>query len=258
MIYDVCIDEDYDGTLVAMLKLLKNSSALEELEDDFITHLSRMIPLVEHNSTKALLIETIAESPNYVSSDTRLVDEYIRLISLGATTVANAVRCCGAFVVSGTTMNEIFTKLADSPNKKMAIEILVLLGNNDWGDLPSNLELFANEVETLKRIRYRSGIISAFLLIVNPLCSEYAYISSLSFGYPSTEVAVNDWAWVTPESTKYILDRQIVTPKEANILVELGRLIHSNVNLSVEEMTKLYTRFFEGKNPFDVMFTLPE
>ncbi|WGU92300.1 hypothetical protein QJQ58_17105 [Paenibacillus dendritiformis] len=258
-IYDFCLEEDYDSTLVETLNLLKNSSAINALEGDSITFLSSMIPLVEDNSIKAQIIETIVESPHYVSNDTKLLDEYIRLVSLGEVIVPEAVRCFGAFSVSGNTMNEIFTKLAESPNKEVALEILVLMAKRDWGDLPSHLESFANEVETLQRLSYRSGVISTFLLIVHPLCSRYAHISSFSFGYPSTEVAVNDWAWVTPESTKYMLDRKIVSPKEANILVELGRLIRSDKNnLGAADMTKLYNQFFEGKNPFDVMYTLPE
>jgi hypothetical protein len=258
-IYDFCLEEDYDSTLLATLNLLKNSSAREALEGDSFTFLSSMIPLVEDNSIKARIIETIVESSNYVSNDTKLLDEYIRLVSLGEVVLSEAVRCFGAFSVSGITMNEIFTKLAEYLDKELAIEILVLMGNRDWGDLPSHMEPFANEVKTLQRLSYRSGVISTFLLIVHPLCSKYAYIGSLSFGYPSSEVAVNDWAWKTPESTKYMLDRKIVSPKEANILVELGRLIRSDKNnLGAADMTKLYTQFFEGKNPFDVMYTLPE
>lgn len=258
-IYDFCLEEDYDSTLVETLNLLKNSSAINALEGDSIAFLSSMIPLVEANSTKAQIIETIIESPHYVSNDTKLLDEYIRLVSLGEVFLSEAVRCFDSFTVTGVTMNEIFTKLAETPNKELAIEILVLMSESDWGDLPSHLESFANEVKTLQRIRYRSGVISTFLLIVHPLCSKYAHIGELSFGYPSSEVAVNDWAWETPESTKYMLDRKIVSPKEANILVELGRLIRSDKNnLGAADMTKLYTRFFEGKNPFDVMYTLPE
>lgn len=55
-----------------------------------------------------------------------------------------------------------------------------------------------------------------------------------------------------------MLDRKIVSSKEANILVELGRLLRSDKNLGAADMTKFYTRFFEDKNPFDVMYTLPE
>lgn len=161
-IYNFCLEEDYDSTLEATLNLLQNSSAINALEGDSITFLSSMIPLVEDNCTKALIIETIVQSPHYVSNDTKLLDEYIRLVSLGEVIVSEAERCFRAFTVSGITMNEIFTKLAESPNKELAIEILVLMAKSDWGDLPSHLESFANEVKTLQRIRYRSGIITAF------------------------------------------------------------------------------------------------
>jgi hypothetical protein len=90
------------------------------------------------------------------------------------------------------------------------------------------------------------------------LCSKYASISALTFGYPYTEAAVNDWAWVTPKSTESIIESKIVTPKEAEILRELGGLLWNKTNLTPELATKLYSEFFEDRNPFDVIFTLPE
>ncbi|MGG1650967.1 hypothetical protein ACIFOF_06830, partial [Paenibacillus sp. NRS-1780] len=99
---------------------------------------------------------------------------------------------------------------------------------------------------------------AAFLLIVHPLCSEYAHISSLSFGYPFTEAAVNDWAWVTPKNTENIVQKKIVTSREADVLVKLGGLLRNNMNLNSNETAKLYIEFFEDKNPFDVIYTLPK
>ncbi|ALA40565.1 MULTISPECIES: hypothetical protein [Paenibacillus] len=256
LITNASVDGD-DGILVAALKLLKNQCNLEELEGDYYIQLVNMISLVKVESTKALLIETIVESPDYVTGN-EFLDEYVGLLSRGATNVEEAARCLGAFTAAGSTNNEIFLQLAENLDHEFAIEILVSMGRSKWGDVPSHLESFARRVQIAQRIRYRSAVIGAFLLIVHPLCSEYAHISSLSFGYPFTESAVNDWAWVTPKNTEKIVAKKIVTPKEADVLVKLGGLLRSNVNLNLRETKKLYAEFFEDKNPFDVIYTLPE
>ncbi|WP_088830835.1 hypothetical protein [Paenibacillus tyrfis] len=256
LIMKALIDED-DKILVAGLKLLKNDCNLEELEGDCYTQLVSMLPLVKEGTTKALLIETIVESPEYFY-DNELLDEYVKLLSEGATRVKEAARCLGAFTASGISDHQIFLKIAENLNKESAIEILVSMGRSKWGDVPSHLKSFAQELQIAQRIRYRSGVIASFLLIVHPLCSEYAHISSLSFGYPFTEAAVNDWAWVTSKSTDIIVNKKIVTPKEAEVLVKLGELLRNNTNANIEEFGKLYSEFFEDKDPIDVIFTLPE
>ncbi|MGG1938191.1 hypothetical protein ABFY57_25270 [Paenibacillus polymyxa] len=257
LITNATLDKD-DRVIVAALKLLKNDCNLEELEGNYFAQLVSMIPLVKEQSIKALLIETIVESPEFVSDDT-ILDEYVKLISEGATNVQEATRCLGAFTASGSTNNQIFIQLANKLNHKFAVEILVSMGRSNWGEIPHYLESFAQEVQKTQRIRYRSGIIAAFLLIVHPLCSEYAHVSSLSFGYPYTEAATSDWAWVTPKNTEHIVQKKIVTSREADILVKLGGLLrNNNIDLNSNEITKLYTEFFEDKNPFDVIYTLPK
>lgn len=113
-------------------------------------------------------------------------------------------------------------------------------------------------VQKEQRIRYRSSIIGAFLLIVHPLLSKYAHASWLSFGYPSTEAAMNDWAWVTQKSTDTLIERKIITAREAELLVKLGSFLLKKENLNSIEAKELYTDFFGNKNPFDVIYTLPE
>lgn len=61
-----------------------------------------------------------------------------------------------------------------------------------------------------------------------------------------------------PKNTEHIVQKKIVTSREADILVKLGDLLRLNMNLSSNEVAKLYTEFFEDKNPFDVIYTLPK
>ncbi|WP_242211231.1 hypothetical protein [Paenibacillus polymyxa] len=123
LITNATLDKD-DRVIVAALKLLKNDCNLEELEGNYFAQLVSMIPLVKEQSIKALLIETIVESPEFVSDDT-ILDEYVKLISEGATNVQEATRCLGAFTASGSTNNQIFIQLANKLNHKFAVEILV-------------------------------------------------------------------------------------------------------------------------------------
>ncbi|MED1790965.1 hypothetical protein P4V47_26480 [Brevibacillus laterosporus] len=261
LITNALLDED-DCLLEDALRLLKTNANLEELVDDYYTQLVRIIPLIKEDSPKALLIETIVQSPDFIG-DNELLDEYIKLISQGATYVKEAASCLESFNNRG--YNEILVKLAENVEKELAFEILVSMDDSKWGPVPSCLESFAQQLESFvqevrlkQKIGYRSWVIGAFLLIVHPLCSKYASVSALTFGYPCTEAAVNDWAWVTPKSTESIIESKIVTPKEAEILRELGVLLWNKVKLTSEVTTKLYTEFFEDKNPFDVIFTLPE
>ncbi|KEO80015.1 hypothetical protein MKY98_05570 [Paenibacillus sp. FSL M8-0228] len=261
LIANALLDED-NYLLEDALRLLKTNANLEELVDDYYTQLVRIIPMVKEDSAKVLLIETIVNSPDF-NGDDELLDEYIKLIAQGATYVKDAVSCLNSFNNHGC--NEIFVKLAENVDKELAFEILVLMDESKWGPVPKSLqpfsqqlESFAKEVRLQQKIGYRSWIIGAFLLIVHPLCSKYASISALTFGYPYTEAAVNDWAWVTPKSTESIIESKIVTPKEAEILRELGGLLWNKTNLTPELATKLYSEFFEDRNPFDVIFTLPE
>ncbi|WP_256026509.1 hypothetical protein [Paenibacillus polymyxa] len=69
---------------------------------------------------------------------------------------------------------------------------------------------------------------------------------------------MNDWAWVTPKNTENMVQKKIVTSKEADVLVKLGGLLRYNKDLNLKEIAKLYTEFFEDKNPFDVIYTLPK
>lgn len=251
-----------DSLLEDGLRFLKSNANLDELIDDNYKQLVGIMPFVKEDSTKALLIEILVESPDFVD-DHDLMDEYIKLISQGATYIQAAASCLDGFHDRGA--KEILTKLANNLEKELALEILVQIDPSKWGLVPGHLASFAQELKSLvkecrfkQKIKYRSWVIGAFLLIVHPLCSKYGSASSINFGYPFPEAAINDWAWVTPKSTESIIQSKIVTPNEAEVLRELGRLLCDKVDLTPEQRSQLYTHFFEEKNPFDVIYSLPE
>lgn len=126
-----------------------------------------------------------------------------------------------------------------------------------WGDIPAAYEDIYKKVKEGEKIRFRSYIVSTFLLIVQLLCSRYEYSNCVSIEYPSLLSAVEDWEWQTPGSTNYIVKQGVITIEEWNVLERLGELLKSDIELNSTEIRNLYNEFFQDKNPYDVMSTLP-
>ncbi|WP_334073524.1 hypothetical protein [Paenibacillus sp. A14] len=101
---------------------------MEELKGDNYSHLIRISPLVKDDSLKALLIETIVESPYYTKNGSRLLEEYVQQLSKGTATVEAAARCLGAFTASVYSNNEILLQIAENVDHEFGIEILVTMG----------------------------------------------------------------------------------------------------------------------------------
>ncbi|MNW31224.1 hypothetical protein D3C74_81330 [compost metagenome] len=255
LIVDTTFNED-EVILRSLLKSLKNECNLEELTGDNYSRLLRTLSLVKDDSTKALLIETIVESPEY-DKLIGLLEEYIQLISKGVTNTDDAARCLDSFSVSDYSDLEILTLIAENVEKELATKIIISGNLSLECEFPSHLESFQLHVKKARRIQHRSFIIGAFLLIVHPLCSKYATIGSLSFGYPYTEAAANDWGY-NQKNVEIIIDRRIITPEEGKVLARLYDLLLTNRNVSTQEAEKLYADFFGSKDPFDVIYTLPE
>jgi len=244
----------------AVLTAMKSEYNLEKLDNETYTQLQSYLVKAKEDSTKALLIETLVEGPESIELITLVdsyLDQYVKLISLGATNIEEAVRCLGAFSANDCSNQQIFTKVVEVLNKEFAVELLSHMGYKEWGTIPKHLLSIASEIEMARKIRYRSFIIASFLLITHPMCARYAPISSIAFSYPYVEAAINDWAWITPENTTYIIEEGIVTSKEAEVLVRLGEKIFHGEKLNSLDAKALYTDFFQGKDIFDVMYTLP-
>jgi hypothetical protein len=257
--------QEFD-TFIAILKgIKKNSSLLDFYSREFIENIKEIIPNITDKYDKALLIETIVESlyEEYGFIDVKykneLFNEYIILLEQYATTIDNAIRCLNGFIYSGISINEVFIRIAKYENKNNAIKILSSLGMNRCPDnlcIPSKMAL---EVEKAYRISQRSQIISHFLVIVHPLISRYTGISYISFKF-DYEGAYIDWPFSEKGSTARLIESKIIDKDEGDIFEELGALIHE-MDKEIDNSTKiskLYKDFFKGKDPFDVIFTLPK
>lgn len=257
--------QEFD-TFIALLRGIKNNSNLLDFYSrEFIENIKEIIPDISDKYDKALLIETITESfyEEYGFIDVKyrdeLFNEYIILLEQYATTIDNAVRCLNGFVYSGISINDVFIRIAKYENKNNAIKILSSLGMNQCPDnscIPSKM---AFEVEKAYRVLQRSKILSHFLVIVHPLISRYTDISYISFKF-DYEGAYIDWPFSEKGSTARLIESKIIDKVEGDIFEELGALIHEADEEIVNstKIAKLYIDFFKGKDPFDVIFTLPE
>jgi len=253
--------EEEENSFCDGLLYLREQANWRELDSEFLSHLIEMLSIVKKNSHKATIIENIVEIECFnFNNNQELLDEYIFLLVEKATTNKKAAQCLGAFIISGANEGEIFNKIYKSLDKKHAIEILedVSIDRECLENISNELEEFYAELQIAKKISHRSCTIAPFLLITNPLCLEYGTNSYLSFNYSSVDSAVYDWGWYSPNDARYLVNQKVVTEKEAEILQRLGDLMRSRIELDSEEIRGLYHEFFYGKNPLDVMFTLPE
>lgn len=253
--------EEEEESFVDGLVYLREHTNLEEVGSIFLIYLTDMLSIVKKNSHRAVLIETIVQIEEFdFDNNKELLDEYVFLLSQKTTTNRRAVQCLGAFITSGVDLGEVFSKLFDNLNKKRIVEILVNI-NIRKDELLITLkesEQVFEELEVAKKISYRSYVIAQFLLLAHPLCFKYGTISYFWFNYYSVDSAIYDWRWYQPSGARYLVDGKIVTEKEAEILQRLGNLLRSDIELDSEEVRGLYSEFFNDKNPFEVMFNLPE
>lgn len=257
--------EEYN-TFFALLRGLKDYSPLLNFYGiEFIKDNLELLSRIEDKYDKALLIETITESEifseqeDYNSCYHNLFDEYISILTNNGGMGEDVIRCLKNFINIGISSNEIFIKIAKNLEKDIAITILAGLGDVDWGIVEDELLDFLEEVRTAYKIQYRSGLIAHFLVIVNPLCRKYVGVSQISFAFSTYEAAYSDWPWSKPHITKILIESKIISQKEANIFNKLGGLlIDMPANVHSEEIKKLYYEFFEDKDPFDIIYTLPE
>lgn len=245
--------------LVQLLKIVRYYNNLSTLEEGYYKELIKILPYLQNVKTKIVLIQTIMQLSDEIDylEATKLLEMYIELIKKERPEIGEIVNCLSAFHINGYMYNSLFIKVVDNIEENFAIQILVGLGDQDWGMLPLKYNEIKERVQVAWRIKYRSWVLSTFILITCPLCRKYNQISRIQFVYPNIEVAINDWSWIEEGSETYILTNKIVSLKEAQILLELGRMLHTGISVESESINQLYTLFFEGRDPFEVIYTLP-
>jgi len=246
-------------TFMALLRGLKDySSLLDHYGEDFIELLwEEVLPKTNDPHNKAAIIETLVEA-TYGNANkemlNELFDEYILLIDQYATVLDNAARCLNGFIASGIDVSEISINVGKLKDQKYAIALLAYLNAALWGNLPEDLQ---SEVKAAREIRERTYIFAQFLLILSPLIAKYEKVSSIDFVF-DYEGAHIDWPFAEEGSSLLWIERGVINDREGHIFEELARLIHNeSIDLLSDQVLSLYEALFKGKDPLDVIFTLP-
>lgn len=256
--------EEYQ-TFFALLKMLRyNSNLSDYYGEEFVELLCELLLRIEDKDDKATLIETIVEccyfdykfDENYWKE---IFEEYILCVRENAAVKEHIPECLAGFIHAGISKNEVFTKLAENLQREYAIWILSRLDMDDLENIPEELLGLLTEVREASNIRWRSGIIAEFLLLVHPLCREYAGVSQITFMYDSYRGVYEDcWPRGLLNRKNTLVTLKILSLKEVSILEKLDEVLTKGADLDSMQVRKLYDEFFEGKDPLNVIFTLPE
>ncbi|HEX9058684.1 MAG TPA: hypothetical protein VF941_00730 [Clostridia bacterium] len=264
--------KEYDTFMVLLRGLKDNSPLIDYYGCEFIEIITELlsrnnIPTGVDKYDRALLIETLIEAlyenelfdkcDYFIKHLNEFFDEYTTLCS--QLQYENVVRCLTGFIDHGISSVRVFARLAEKIEcRKNAVAILARMGIAEWGEIPDEFSELLSEVKKASRIISRSHEISQFILITHQLCGNNSHISSISFSYFSYGGACSDWGWILPGSTKRLVESKILSKREALIFEKLGNLINSGENLNSNNIRVLYHAFFERKDPFDVIYALPE
>ena len=251
--------EEDESSFWTGITILRKHTQFKDIGNDSLIELMNMLSIIKDDVTRAMLIKTIVEIPCFdFNSNQKLLDEYLHLISERYATNEEAAQCLSAFILAGADRDKIFNEIAKNLDKENSMQILVNIdiGSDYWNIIPNTSEEFFIELQRAKRIRYRSGVITSFLSIVHPMVLKYGDIAPFFYHYCDERKAL-DWNWNQVNSLIQLIERKIITKKEADILQRLGNLRNKYEETNPKKIEKLYNEFFEDKDLIDVIFTLP-
>ncbi|WP_258297240.1 hypothetical protein [Paenibacillus peoriae] len=196
-------------------------------------------------------------SENYLKET---FDKYMLCIAEKAVNVKGMSACLIGFIKAGISEKEIIKKLEENLEKEHLISVLSRMYINYLADSVEDKSYLMKEVQGAYYISQRSGIIAQFLLLVHPYVRKYAGISQITFLFDSYRGVYED-CWpkgLLPNMKDTLIKSKVLSSKEVSILEQLDRLINmQEEELDSMEVRKLYEDFFEGKDPLEVIFTLP-
>jgi len=226
--------------------------------------LKELLPNVTDKYDKASIIEAIIQSFFWYENDRiyykEILNDYIWCLSEYATSLNDSVLCLTSFLHVGITEHELVTKLVKKLDKEYCLLILSRLSL----EAPCNLEIetldWLEEAKVYSNISQRSAIIAQFLLLIHPHIRKYAGISKIHFLYDSYKGVYED-CWprgLLPNNKNTLIKTNVLSLKEVNTLEKLDELINTQEeDLDSIKVRELYDEFFEDKDPFEVIFTLP-
>ncbi|WPC43405.1 hypothetical protein [Clostridium sp. JS66] len=264
--------QEFTKTLIELLIKNNNMVNSEEYKNQIskADEFDRQAIIQRNNMDRSLLIETIINSINTDEADilkkkywvenyslNKLLDDYVVLCNDNM--CEDAAHCLNNFIDLGISSVEVFTKLAENlEDKEHTIAILSRMNIYEWGEIPDRFSELLMEVKKAARMLGRSNAICQFLLVVHPLCGENVNKSTLQFSYFSYAGACYDWSWSSSRTADRMVEAKILSLREAKIFEKLGDILLKEDNLNSIKIRELYGEFFRGKDPFDVIYTLPD
>lgn len=257
--------KEYETFFAFLNSIRKIPSLMEYYGKDFFESMLTLLNHVEDKYDQATLIETIMEyADEYSLSEVdieRIFEQYLICITEQAGNIKDMSVCMNDFINAGIDIKEIVGKLEGNLEKEQLIKLLSFLYRNhkaEFNEIDSHL---LKEIHQAYCISQRSGIIAQFLLLTNPYVRRYAGLSEILFLYDSYEGVYQD-AWrrgLLPNMKNMLIDFKILSLKEICVLEELDNLINTHGEcLDSEKVEQLYYDFFRDKDPFEVIFTLPQ
>lgn len=253
-------------TFFTLLEKIKNIPPLLDFYgEEFVQYLIELLPKIEDKYDRALLIETLVQC--FYSCEAvdktyclELLDEYMLCVREYAANIDDIIQCLYGFFHAGISKSETVVKLVENlDSKEYLLRILSRLEIDDSVNVSKDRSEWLAEAKELSSISWRSGIIAQFLLLAHPHVRKYAEVSQITFLYDSYEGVYAD-CWprgLLPNRKETLIESNVLSIKEIRILERLDELINTQKkDLDSPEVRELYDVFFEGKDPFEVIFSL--
>lgn len=249
-------------TFMAFLRGLKDYSSLTEHYGEAFIRLLWLdvLPRINETHNKVSVIETLVEA-TYGNAESKMLEQlfndYMSMLEQYATTLDNAARCLFGFIESGIEIREISGRILAFSDYQYAVALLAYINTCEWENFQFETDEIQDEVKNARRIRERTYIFAQFLVILHPGVGKYPKVSSIDFVF-DYDGAHNDWPFSQEGSTLRLVEKGIIDSKEGIFFEKLGRFIHDeNIDLKSPKVLDLYQNLFEGRDPLDVIFTLP-
>ncbi|MEN1990395.1 hypothetical protein [Paenibacillus hubeiensis] len=260
------IDSKEYQTFFALLENIKyNPILLEYYGEEFVEHMMDLLMRVEDRVHQVLIIETLIECLDiYVFSEKyikEIFDKYMLCVAEEVVDLSELSTCLIGFLEAGIKEEEIIKKLEENLEKESLISVLSRLYINYLSHSVEDQNCVMEEARQGYYISQRSGIIAQFLLLVHPHIRKYAGISQITFLYDSYRGVYED-CWprgLLPNMKERLIKSRVLSKKEVSVLEELDMLVNlQGEELDSIEVRKLYDQFFEGKDPLETIYTLPD
>lgn len=257
--------------------LSENKELVDRLELKFIELVDLLLKKASDKADKKELLEIKLLTLNHLyypseflkgnNIDLRsILSEYLRMTDIDDMTqkTAEVLSCYMTDPVCAKEINDnLLSRLSDKNKIGLMLE-MIKYGTDIEADIAGHCESISrsdiDRANHMHRLRQRLHILRLVFTVTHPRLYDEIYYSGLSYGW-SYESICADWYWTEPKSPSednYVTNK-IISPKEADILHRIGKVI-SVVSLSdmdsdtIRKLSELYDEFTAGRQPSYILF----